>query len=187
MRIKLGELFSSSHNTPGGAPQGTKAGNFLFCASVDGIEREDYLDRVMPEHQTNDLNGTMIQPPLTAPDQPNGIPTPELPEIDLNETISRYGLPESVSDSFGLRDLHKRLTQDFQDDNSETLPVTRDASSDSVSFLGDARKNRRHQRIEDSDSDTENNPTQTDLVNACLLYTSPSPRDRQKSRMPSSA
>ena len=25
------------------------------------------------------------------------------------------------------------------------------------------------------------------LVNACLLYTSPSPRDRQKSRMPSSA
>ena len=26
-----------------------------------------------------------------------------------------------------------------------------------------------------------------DLVYACLLYTSPSPRDRQKSRMPSSA
>ena len=26
-----------------------------------------------------------------------------------------------------------------------------------------------------------------DLVNNCLLYTSPSPRDRQKSRMPSSA
>ena len=26
-----------------------------------------------------------------------------------------------------------------------------------------------------------------DLVNTCLLYTSPSPRDRQKSRMPSSA
>ena len=27
----------------------------------------------------------------------------------------------------------------------------------------------------------------TTLVNFCLLYTSPSPRDRQKSRMPSSA
>ena len=26
-----------------------------------------------------------------------------------------------------------------------------------------------------------------DMVNDCLLYTSPSPRDRQKSRMPSSA
>ena len=30
----------------------------------------------------------------------------------------------------------------------------------------------------------EENP---DLSNTCLLYTSPSPRDRQKSRMPSSA
>ena len=27
----------------------------------------------------------------------------------------------------------------------------------------------------------------TDEINSCLLYTSPSPRDRQKSRMPSSA
>ena len=26
-----------------------------------------------------------------------------------------------------------------------------------------------------------------DLIKSCLLYTSPSPRDRQKSRMPSSA
>ena len=26
-----------------------------------------------------------------------------------------------------------------------------------------------------------------DVINICLLYTSPSPRDRQKSRMPSSA
>ena len=30
-------------------------------------------------------------------------------------------------------------------------------------------------------------PDDRDLVLACLLYTSPSPRDRQKSRMPSSA
>ena len=29
--------------------------------------------------------------------------------------------------------------------------------------------------------------TKLDRLNACLLYTSPSPRDRQKSRMPSSA
>ena len=33
--------------------------------------------------------------------------------------------------------------------------------------------------IEDSDG--------INVVNSCLLYTSPSPRDRQKSRMPSSA
>ena len=32
---------------------------------------------------------------------------------------------------------------------------------------------------------TPNHPTKSHIV--CLLYTSPSPRDRQKSRMPSSA
>ena len=32
---------------------------------------------------------------------------------------------------------------------------------------------------------TDENPK--DTVSICLLYTSPSPRDRQKSRMPSSA
>ena len=31
------------------------------------------------------------------------------------------------------------------------------------------------------------NPYLADVLGACLLYTSPSPRDRQKSRMPSSA
>ena len=30
-------------------------------------------------------------------------------------------------------------------------------------------------------------PLQTQAIGICLLYTSPSPRDRQKSRMPSSA
>ena len=38
------------------------------------------------------------------------------------------------------------------------------------------------------DSDIEPLPPKVvDQFNACLLYTSPSPRDRQKSRMPSSA
>ena len=33
----------------------------------------------------------------------------------------------------------------------------------------------------------ESNKEKIDRINSCLLYTSPSPRDRQKSRMPSSA
>ena len=35
--------------------------------------------------------------------------------------------------------------------------------------------------------DIETDKTVLEVVAACLLYTSPSPRDRQKSRMPSSA
>ena len=34
---------------------------------------------------------------------------------------------------------------------------------------------------------TEGNASDEEVLLACLLYTSPSPRDRQKSRMPSSA
>ena len=35
--------------------------------------------------------------------------------------------------------------------------------------------------------ESENDDANVVIVNTCLLYTSPSPRDRQKSRMPSSA
>ena len=38
-----------------------------------------------------------------------------------------------------------------------------------------------------SDSVGERDPKKVGQSTACLLYTSPSPRDRQKSRMPSSA
>ena len=41
----------------------------------------------------------------------------------------------------------------------------------------EARKQQENQQIQ----------AEIDRVVACLLYTSPSPRDRQKSRMPSSA
>ena len=42
-------------------------------------------------------------------------------------------------------------------------------------------------RIEPLVAEAEAEMLVRDLVNTCLLYTSPSPRDRQKSRMPSSA
>ena len=38
-----------------------------------------------------------------------------------------------------------------------------------------------------SEDVTDGQPLKDDQVNACLLYTSPSPRDRTRSRMPSSA
>ena len=38
-----------------------------------------------------------------------------------------------------------------------------------------------------SNHDLESEKNKLKVINDCLLYTSPSPRDRQKSRMPSSA
>ena len=59
-------------------------------------------------------------------------------------------------------------------------------------FLGDVKKNVRL-RVLTFVTETVNkklihiNDMADELFDSCLLYTSPSPRDRQKSRMPSSA
>ena len=39
MRVRAGEISSSIRKVTGGAPQGTKLGNFLFCCAIDDIER----------------------------------------------------------------------------------------------------------------------------------------------------
>ena len=41
MRIKFNGKFSSCRDTPGGVPQGTKSGNFLFAVTADQLGRED--------------------------------------------------------------------------------------------------------------------------------------------------
>ena len=157
MKIKLGEAFSTSRQTPGGAPQGTKAGNFLFCASVDGIDQEGYLERVQPgfpnmQAETGERN-------RVAPDSDTEEHVSHGSLPNSNDTLSRYGLPESVSDTFGLRTLYARVARDFPEPEQEQA-IDRVNSSGSVRFCGDCRNNRRHRRIEDSD-DEENGPRPT--------------------------
>ena len=42
-------------------------------------------------------------------------------------------------------------------------------------------------RVDRSSAPAETNPFDLNALEACLLYTSPSPRDKRQSRMPSSA
>ena len=45
MRVKASaSIFSSSRKTPGGAPQGTRSGNFLFCLSTSDLLGETVTD-----------------------------------------------------------------------------------------------------------------------------------------------
>ena len=101
----------------------------------------------------------------TEPDQP--VPPTRTSEHESEDEVSRYGLPESACDSFGLRDLYSRVRRDFGVE--ENQPVQRDESTGSLVFKGDTRKNRRHQRIEDSDSDECLTPTQQELTTAAGL------------------
>ena len=38
MRIKLSNCYSKARPMPGGAPQGTKTGNLLFCIAVSSLD-----------------------------------------------------------------------------------------------------------------------------------------------------
>ena len=41
MRAKVGQTLSSVRSVPGGAPQGTKSGNFLFTLTIDDVEEKN--------------------------------------------------------------------------------------------------------------------------------------------------
>ena len=67
-------------------------------------------------------------------------------------------------------------------------------SVDTIQYMGDSDKRINFVFISDGYQESELELFKTDvegivndIFNTCLLYTSPSPRDRQKSRMPSSA
>ena len=60
------------------------------------------------------------------------------------------------------------------------IPTTLNAYSVALAGLG-------HHTLGGADSGQVTGNLPIDGLQACLLYTSPSPRDRQKSRMPSSA
>ena len=64
------------------------------------------------------------------------------------------------------------VTEEITIENNELTQDFQEGSVVSVSFV---------------DTDTSGNDSDAADVLVCLLYTSPSPRDRQKSRMPSSA
>ena len=48
MKIKIGKSFSTSRPMNGGAPQGTKMGNFLFSVTIYEIEDHDQLLQAIP-------------------------------------------------------------------------------------------------------------------------------------------
>ena len=50
MSVKFGETFSTPRNVPGGSPQGSILGNFLFCATTNEFaeleDRNGYADDI---------------------------------------------------------------------------------------------------------------------------------------------
>ena len=80
------------------------------------------------------------------------------------------------------------LREELKKLKSEDRPRIIDAIATAREF-GDLKENAEYHAAKEEQSLAEARirDIESKLSNACLLYTSPSPRDRQKSRMPSSA
>ena len=71
--------------------------------------------------------------------------------------------------------------------SDEYLVATIDREDGSILYGSGSEWFNSDERVDSWDKVTADSPKIIDELNSCLLYTSPSPRDRQKSRMPSSA
>ena len=68
MRIKMGNgVFSTSRKMPGGAPQGTKTGNFLFCTATRDLEHEQTNARD-PSEEEQEQEDLFYTPPTSPTD-----------------------------------------------------------------------------------------------------------------------
>ena len=129
--------------------------------------------RAKAREQLGDIDGfelenfnSSITAPKSAPPQPT--------TSYLNAPL--LTLPQLMPGSTGKVDDNDELDQSFRADKIEFLVIQRKLLPDEV------QQDPVIQEVGDVDWEV---PTQEEYD--CLLYTSPSPRDRQKSRMPSSA
>ena len=68
MRIKVPGLYRSLHRMPGGAPQGTKCGNLLFCIAVSALDDE-----------TVGSSPLQVEPPVSNAGNPGNLSPPLRP------------------------------------------------------------------------------------------------------------
>ena len=91
-------------------------------------------------------------------------------------------MPRILSIDFGSKRCGIAITDESQIIASGLITITTD---NLIDFLKNYFKNEQVEII--VIGQPKNMLNQDSLIEPCLLYTSPSPRDRQKSRMPSSA
>ena len=99
-----------------------------------------------------------------------------LPEDYLDEVISQYFNNDSSSDD--------------QDSRQVSRPRRRESIKNSPSDNSSTEEEEEEEKEVENEERNDDNDNPVDnktKIKTCLLYTSPSPRDRQKSRMPSSA
>ena len=163
----LAACSSSSSDDNNSASEDTLTGVFIDSA-VQGLEFETAT-------QSGTTNATGEFQYLSGEIITFSIGTMVLPSATGAEMITPIELAAGTTDSEATATNIARLLQSLDEDGDPTNGIVIPAGAADIAVPID---------FDVSITDFENNP---DVINICLLYTSPSPRDRQKSRMPSSA
>ena len=85
--------------------------------------------------------------------------------------------PEAKQIDRELREVQKQKEESVRDQNFDQAGQLREKEVELSAKIKEVLENRKESTAGDS----------SEVDNSCLLYTSPSPRDRTRSRMPSSA
>ena len=112
-------------------------------------------------------------------EEKKGVSSPLIiPDLAILDPELTLGLPASTTAATGI-DAMVHAIEGFASSNKNNNPISKMLAIEALKLLGSS--------IEQAVLDGSNVEARGNMLIGCLLYTSPSPRDRQKSRMPSSA
>ena len=177
MKVKIDNEFSTPRSVPGGSPQGSILGNFLFCCTTNQFanlgNKADFSSYVSTSEEEEVSSESSISEPRMAANTSSELALPGLTVStpSARGQFARFAPPISLADN--LDDEYTSDEESFQ--------------------FWRARNNALDSTLEESQMEELEIPDcrcidpLKCLVYICLLYTSPSPRDLSTSRMPSSA
>lgn len=118
MKIKMPGFFTTRKTMSGGAPQGTKCGNFLFCVTISDLTnaRDDISEQPQPPLDTSAVLNTSLglrslADRIMEMEDPPSPPTSPLAGQTFDSRSIRhphcfYDLSDNEDDSHILRRLH---------------------------------------------------------------------------------
>ena len=171
---KTDDILGDWH-TPPGSPwernANTTYGDSSLSWDTDDIAVPDSWDE--GEETADNVYATANEGSTTSGDETE----PSLPGLDDS-------LPELVSDE-------EETSEDSRYDFLNT-PTNEEKDFEAPPEMAEENRDEQKKVKESKDFNSDSEEKQLEdsiefILNICLLYTSPSPRDRQKSRMPSSA
>ena len=116
MSVKVDDCFSSRRSVPGGSPQGSILGNFLFCATTDMFNRISATPIPGPSHP---VPASTLEDSLTSGSSSDSFHTANGSDYNSDENEFRFVRSNPVNVIYG----HEQSVRFTQDEIDEVLGV----------------------------------------------------------------